>query len=56
MTRLKSKKTFPFKSYQGREPTVEELREEMEVMYQYLVEQLDETIEEVRSQIPTNES
>jgi hypothetical protein len=56
MPRLKSKKTFPFRQFAGREPTIEELRQELEEMYTYLVNQVDETIEEVRAEIPSDES
>lgn len=52
MSRLKSKKSFPFRSYGGREPTIAELRAEIEELYRFIIEQVDEVIEEVREEIP----
>jgi frataxin-like iron-binding protein CyaY len=46
--RLKNEKTFPFRSYEGKEPTNEQLREEAEELYKYLVGQLDEVLESIR--------
>jgi hypothetical protein len=50
MASLKSKKSFPFRNFSGRQPTVEELRQEIESMYEFLVNQVDEAIEELRAE------
>lgn len=55
MARLKSKKQFPFRNFAGREPTVDELRQEMESMYEYIIDITDETIEELRAEVVPDE-
>ena len=55
MASLKSKKSFPFRNFGSKPPTTEELRAEMESMYEFLVNQVSETIEEVREEIPSED-
>lgn len=49
MTLLRSNRTFPFRGFQGKEPTVEELRQELEEVYKFvhdLIRELDEVVEQ----------
>lgn len=55
MASLKSKKQFPFRNFAGRQPTVEELRQEMESMYEYIINITDEAIEELREEAVPDE-
>lgn len=55
MASLKSKKSYPFRNFSGRQPTVEELRQEMESMYEFIINQVDETIEELRAEAVPDE-
>ncbi len=48
MASLKSKKRYPFRNFGAIPPTPEQVREEMESMYDYLVEITNEVIEELR--------
>lgn len=41
-TQLRNEKTYPFQSFEGREPTAEELRAELEEVYKYLSTQAEE--------------
>lgn len=48
MIPLKNKKTYPFQSFQGKTPTGEELRVELEEVYKYLKNEASQVIEELR--------